>query len=280
MGGRVGAVGQWLARHADTPIERLALAWFRRYFEASKNSGSAATLYTFLSVGPVLLAATGLLEAAGPDTNAFAERLIDHQNLTGPTADLVRESFGTASDNALAASAAAIVGFLIWGLGLGQIYQELYARAWRIRVRSLSDQARFTIWFFALCGTLGLFIVFVGSLKSVGWLVLAPVWIAGSTAFWIWTPYYLLHRQIGVRALLPGGILASLLIGGATAMSPFFLGPWLNADGKHFGSFGVVTALLAWVFILATISMACAVFSPVWADWLRDEGRWSRRRRE
>ena len=29
---------------------------------------------------------------------------------------------------------------------------------------------------------------------------------------------------------------------------------------------------LAWV-ILATISMACAVFAPVWADWLRDEGR-------
>jgi uncharacterized BrkB/YihY/UPF0761 family membrane protein len=117
MGGRARAVQQWLARRADTPIERLVLLWFRRYFEATQNSGSAGTIYLFLSVGPLLLAATGLFHAAGADTNVFAERLIDHNRLRGETARLVHETFGTASDNALAASVTAVVGFLLWGIG-------------------------------------------------------------------------------------------------------------------------------------------------------------------
>jgi uncharacterized BrkB/YihY/UPF0761 family membrane protein len=74
-----------------------------------------------------------------------------------------------------------------------------------------------------------------------------------------------------VRPLLPGALLATLLLGGATATSPFFLGSWPNDDGRHFGSFGVVIALLAWGFILTTISMASAVFSPVWAEWRESE---------
>ena len=271
LGGRTRAVQQWLARRTDTPIERLALQWFRRYFEASQNSGCAATLYTFLSVGPLVLAAAGLFDAVGRDTNAFAQRLIEHQHLTGVTAHLVEETFGTAADNALAATVAAVVGFLLWGIGIGQIYQDVYARAWRIQVRTLSDQARFTIWFFVVSGLLGLFIVFAGNLRDLGLIVAVPVWLVVSTAFWLWTPHFLLHGKIGLRQLLPGALLASLVIGGATGTSRFFLGRWLNEDGRHFGSFGVVLSLLAWGFILVTITMVCAVFSPVWAEWRHSE---------
>lgn len=264
---------QWLARRADTPIERLALQWFRRYFEASRNSGSAATIFLFLSVGPLLLAGTGLLHAAGGKTNALSRHLIEHQHLTGETASLVRETFGTVANNALAASVVAVIGFLLWGIGIGQIYQDVYARAWRIHVRTLSDQVRFTVWFFVLSGLLGVFFVFAGTLKRSGWAVAIPAWLLGSTAFWLWTPRYLLRRTIGLRSLFPGALLASIVIGGATAVSPFFLGSSLNSDSKHFGAFGVVLALIAWGWILTTISMVCAVFSPVWADWRESERR-------
>jgi uncharacterized BrkB/YihY/UPF0761 family membrane protein len=278
IGGRAGAVQEWLARRADTAIGRLALQWFRRYFEASQNSGCAATLYVFLSVGPLLLAAAGLFHATGANSNALAQRLIEHQHLTGATARLVRETFGTASQNALAASVVAVIGFLGWGIGVGQIYQDVYARAWRIRVRSLSDQARFTAWFFALSVALGLFVVFAGTLRNAGWAASAPAWFVGSIGFWLWTPRLLLHETIGFRPLLPGAILASVLIGAATATSRFFLASGMNADGKDFGPFGVVIALLAWAFTLTTISMACAVFSPVWAEWRESENTRMRER--
>jgi membrane protein len=271
FGGRRRAVQEWLVRRADTATSRLALLWFRRYFEASQNSGAAATIYAFLSVAPLLLAVTGFFHVAGSDTNAFSERLIDHNNLTGTTAELVRDTFGSAADNALAATLAAVVGFLIWGIGIGQIYQDVYARAWRIQVRTLSDQARFTVWFFVFNGLLVLFLVSAGELRRAGLVALLPAWLVGSTAFWLWTPRYLLRRQIGLRALLPGALLASVVIGGAIATSPLFLGPTLSADGKQFGSFGVVVALLAWAFVLVTLSLVCAVFSPVWAEWRESE---------
>jgi uncharacterized BrkB/YihY/UPF0761 family membrane protein len=143
-------------------------------------------------------------------------------------------------------------------------------------VRTLSDQARFTIWFFVLSGLLVLFIVSAGDVRSYGWAAIIPVWLLFSTAFWLWTPYYLLHRKVGLRALLPGALAASIVIGIATVASPYYVGRSLNTDGRQFGYFGVVVALLAWAFILFTLSMICAVFSPVWADW-RENERTSRR---
>jgi hypothetical protein len=214
-----------------------------------------------------MLAVVGLLDAAGANTNAFADRMVSHLGLGGETARVVRETFGTASSNALAASLAAIVGFLIWGLGIGQIYQDVYARAWKIQVRTLSDQGRFAVWFFVVSSMLGLGIASSGQLRAAGWTVLVPVWLAGSLVFWLWTPSYLLHRQIALRRLLPGAVLATVVIGGASATSPLFLGGWLNTDAKYFGSFGVVLALLGWAFVLVTLSMVCAIFSPVWSEW-------------
>ena len=271
--GRVGATQSWLERRADSRLGRLSLDWFRAYFAASQNSGSAATLYMFLSVAPTMLAVLGLLDAAGANTTAFADRLVAHLGLTGETARLVRQTFGTTAANALAASLAAVVGFLIWGIGIGQIYQDVYARAWKIKVRTLSDQGRFAVWFFVVSGMLGLAIAASGELREAGWLTLVPVWLAGSLAFWLWTPSYLLHRQIALRPLFPGALLATMVIGGAGATSPLFLGAWLNTDAKYFGPFGVVLALLSWGFILVTLSMVCAIFSPVWSEWRSAEAR-------
>ena len=83
----------------------------------------------------------GVFHVAGADTNAFSERLVDHLHLKGDTATVVRDTFGSASSNALAATLAATVGFLIWKIGIGQIYQDVYARAWELEIGSLTDQA-------------------------------------------------------------------------------------------------------------------------------------------
>ena len=271
-GGRVQAVQAWLSGRTDTSLGRLGLKWFHAYFEASNNSGSAATLYSFLSVFPTALAAVAYFHSAGGDANAFANQMIAHLKLTGSSASLVSDMFGSAASNVLAATLAAIVSFLIWGLGIGQIYQNVYARTWRITVvGSAADQGLFAIWFVALTLAVGAAAVAAQQLKTAGWLVLVPVWLVASTVFWLWTPRFLLHRKVGLRALLPGALLASVVIGGAVATAPLWVAPWVNSYGKYFGSFGVVVALVAYVFILATLSMVCAVFSPVWADWRRTE---------
>ncbi len=269
--GRVKAVQDWLSARADTRLGRLALQWFRAYFVASRNSGCAATVYSSLSVLPAALVAVAYLHSSGSDTNAFAERLTAHLKLTGSTASLVQDTFGSASANAAAATITVVVTFLLWGIGIGQIYQQVYARAWRIKVGSAADQGLFAIFFFVLTGAIALVVVSAAELRAAGWFVVLPVWIVGSTVFWLWVPHFLLHRKIGLRALLPGALLATLVLGGLTATAPFFVAAPLNANGKAFGSFGVVLTMIGYVFITITLSLVCAVFSPVWASWRQSE---------
>ena len=269
--GRVRRMQDRLARRADTRLGRLALQWFRAYFEASRNSGCAASIYSSLSVLPAALVTIAFFNLSRSDSNALADRLVSHLKLDDTTAGIVRDTFGSASSNALAATITVVLGFLIWGLGIGQIYQAVYARAWRIKVGSAADQGLFAIFFFVVTGAFALAIVSAERLSETGWFVVLPVWLVASTVFWLWVPRFLLHRKIGLRALLPGALLASVVLGGAAATSPLFLGDSLNASGRAFGSFGVVMTVVASVFIMITMSLVCAVFSPVWASWRESE---------
>jgi uncharacterized BrkB/YihY/UPF0761 family membrane protein len=270
-GSRLAAAQRWLHERADSGLGRLVLLWFRRYFEASRNSGAAATTYVTLSLLPTALVIIAMFNLAKGDENAFADRLISHMNLNGSTASLVHDLFGTTANNLLAASVTIVIGFLIWGLSIGQQYQDLYARAWRIHVGTAADQVRFTIWFFVASGLVALMVVSASELRAEGLLVLLPAWIVGSMVFWLWTPRFLLHRTISLRSLLPGALLATFVVGGTIATSPLWIGPTLEQNGNAFGAFGVVIALFAYILIVVTISMVCAVFAPVWAEWRQGE---------
>ena len=271
--GRAKAVQDWLRRRADTALGRLALQWFRGYFAASRNSGCAATVYSSLSVLPAALVAVAYFHPLQGNANVFAQRLVTHVHLTGSTASLVDATFGTASANALAATVAVVISFLLWGIGIGQIYQDVYARAWKIKVGSIADQGLFAVFFFLVTGAIAVAVVASARLRDAGLLVLIPAWLVASTAFWLLVPSLLLHRKVGLRALLPGALLASVVLGGAIATSPLFLAAPLNQNGKAFGSFGVVLTTVGYVFIMITMSLVCAVFSPVWINWRESEKR-------
>jgi membrane protein len=271
--GRVESIQDWLRRRADTALGRLALQWFRGYFAASRNSGCAATVYSSLSVLPAALVAVAYFHPLQNNANVFAQRLVTHLKLTGATATLVQGTFGTASANALAATLTVVITFLLWGIGIGQIYQDVYARAWKIKVGAIADQGLFALFFFLLTGAIAVAVVAAGRLRNAGLLALVPAWLVASTAFWLLVPSLLLHRRIGLRALLPGALLASVVLGGAIATSPLFVAAPLNQNGKAFGSFGVVLTTLGGIFIMITMSLVCAVFSPIWIHWRETEKR-------
>ena len=113
-----------------------------------------------------------------------------------------------------------MIGFLVWGLSIGQLYRGVYARAWRTEVRAGSDQVLFTVWFFVFSGVLVLMIGSAAELRAKGWLAVLPLWILGSTVFWLWTPRFLLHRMISIRSLLPGALLATFVLAGTVGTAP------------------------------------------------------------
>jgi membrane protein len=269
--GRAQRIQDWLRGRADTSIGRLALQWFRAYFAASRNSGCAVTVYSSLSVLPAALAFIAAAHPFQSDANVFAEHLVTHLKLTGSTASLVESTFGSTSSNALAASIAVIISFLLWGIGIGQIYQDVYARAWGVEVGSLADQGLFALFFFVLAAAIAAQIIASERFQGADVLVLVPAWLIASTAFWLFVPTLLLHRKVGWRALLPGALMASFVIGGTIATSPLFVAAPLNQNGKAFGSFGVVLTVIGYVFVLLTMTLVCAVFSPVWRSWRESE---------
>lgn len=271
-GTRVQRILRWLRGRSDSPLGRLALQWFRAYFAASRNSGCAIAIYSSLSVLPTALVFVAAVYAIGGDVNVFAQHLVDHLHLTGDTASLVENTFGSASSNALAATLTTVVTFLLWGIGIGQLYQDVYARAWGLSVGSPADQVLYTIFFFVFAAALTAVMIAQSELERTGrWVVLVLAWTVGSLLFWLGTPHFLLHRKIGLRKLLPGALLAILVLGGTAAFSPLFLAPSLAANGKAFGSLGIVLSLIGYLFILVTLSLVCAVFSPVWFAWRADE---------
>jgi membrane protein len=273
-GSRAQRVLGWLRERSDRPLGRLALAWFRAYFASSRNSGCAISIYSSLSVLPVTLVFVAVFYVPGGDANVFAQHLVDHLNLTGDTAKLVQDTFGSTSSNALEATLATVVSFLLWGIGIGQLYQDVYARAWGISVGSAADQALYAIFFFVFTGAISLVLVAQAELGDTGrWAVLVPAWILGSLVFWLGVPHFLLHRKVGLRALLPGALLATIVLGGTAAVSPLFLSATFTANGKAFGSFGIVLTVIGYLFVMITLSLVCAVFSPVWASWRRAEQR-------
>jgi uncharacterized BrkB/YihY/UPF0761 family membrane protein len=160
---------------------------------------------------------------------------------------------------------------LFWGIGIGQLYRDVYMRAWRVETAQASDQALFTIWYFVTCGLLGLMFVATTETASSSRALFIPVWLAASIVYWLWTPRFLLHRKVPTKKLLPGAILGVLVLGGTIGTSPLWIGPTLNQNAKAFGSFGVVLAIIAFVRIAITISMACAVFAPVWEEFRQAE---------
>jgi uncharacterized BrkB/YihY/UPF0761 family membrane protein len=258
---------RWLERQAGGRPGSLILGCVLRYADASQNSAEALVLGTFLSVVPALLAVYALSDLSAGAGNGIAQHLIYRLHIHAPAARLVSSAFGSETSNAAAATVISLLGFVIFGLGLGKIVQRVYARAWRIEVRSLLDRWRFALWFVVSTILLGLQVTEESLVSSVGWMLASPIGLLVLVAFWLWTPWLLLHRQISLRLLLPGALLAAVVYMVAVTVSEFVLGYWITDNGRFFGSFGVVLALVAWAQVVAGIWLACAVFSPVYAEW-------------
>ena len=237
-GDRMAAVRDWLHGHADRPLARLALLWLRRYLEASRNSGAAAGIYFTLSALPTALVVIAFFNLAAKNENAFSNRLIAHMKLDATTANLVGElleappttsspprSRSSSASSSGGSGSARSTGTSTHARGASKSDQSLF-----------TDQVRFAIWFFAASGLVALMTVSAANLRSDGWLVLVPAWIAASIIFWLWTPRFLLHRKVTLRALLPGALLASLVLGATVATAPLWTGPTVNQNAHAFGS--------------------------------------------
>ena len=256
-----------LQRYEDGKAGSLALAYVRRYGEASRNSVSALVINVFLSVVPALLALYSIAGLSAHTESTLARHLIYDLDLHGRTAALVASAFGTVANNAAAATLFSLLMFAVFGLPVGKILQDFYARAWRISVGSPADQWRFAVWFVAVTIMMGLQLSEEALISKAGAELFVPAWFVLFLLFAWWTPYFLLHGRIEPRRLFLGALVVAASSAVAVALSQLLVGAWINDNGRWFGAFGVALALLMWGQVIGTIWLAGAVFSPVYYDW-------------
>jgi hypothetical protein len=256
-----------LVGYADSKAGSLALGYVRRYGESSRNSVSALVINAFMSVVPALLAVYAIAGLSIHSQNSLARHLIYDLHLRGPTAALVARAFGTVASNAAAATLFSVLMFAVFGLPVGKILQDFYARAWRVSVGSPTDQWRFAVWFVAVTIMMGLQLSEEALISATGVELFIPAWFVLFLLFAWWTPYFLLHGRIEPRRLFLGALTVAASSAVAVVLSQLLVGAWINDNGRWFGAFGVALALLMWGQVIGTIWLAGAVFGPVYYDW-------------
>jgi hypothetical protein len=110
-----------LEHRSSSRFGSFLLGCLRRYAESSRNSATALVFNVFLSVVPALLAVYALAGLGRGADSVIAVHLIGHLHLHGSTAVLVSRNFGRRYRNAAAASVIGLLGFLIFGLGIGNL---------------------------------------------------------------------------------------------------------------------------------------------------------------
>ncbi len=257
----------WADRQDAASHSGVAVDWWRRYRAIEGPLQSILlTAYVFLAVFPAMLVLDEYLQR---DPAALTNHIVSRYGLSSATADTLRGVLFRDETHKLGTAVIAIGGALLFGLGFGRVLQLVYARTWRIELKSkATDQGRYAVVLLVLVALVVLLLVQTTELAGTpAWDedALAFGWFALLVGYFVWAPRLLTHRQISARDLLPGAALTAFGIVALFLVSSFLLATWIDFYSKDYGGLGVVMALFFWLGFGSTIIVASASLAPALA---------------
>jgi membrane protein len=267
-GAAVDRPREWVARQDVTTRPGAAIGWWSRYRRIDGPLQSLLlTAYVFLAVVPAMLV---LAEYMDSNPASLANHLVNTYGLTGSAAREIRAILTTDRHHELGSALFAIAAALLFGLGFGRVIQRIYSLAWRIEVRErLSDQARFAavlLVLFAMIATLELQTKELAGDSFWAGAGLAPVWLVGLTVFFVWAPWWLTHRKLVARALLPSAALTAIGLVALMYISTAAMPTWIDLYASDYAGLGVVMALFFWLGLSSSAIVIAASLSPILAE--------------
>jgi membrane protein len=216
---------------------------------------------------PLLIVIAGF---GSSDGTSFADTLIDRFDLTGNTADAVRQTFGggTGGTGLTTVGVLLVIGS---SLSFTRAVQRTFELTWDLPRRGF----RSTGWNLAWVAAFALYLTIFPVVR--GWFHGFPynlVSLCGTFAIWLITPYLLLARRVPWRRLVPQAALSAvgmtLLAGGLLIYAPRAL----ETSADEFGAIGIAFTLLTmlWAggFVLVTAAAVGAYVSTT--TWLASSG--------
>ena len=270
--GRLGAIStrsrEWADGRDPRSFTGVCVAGWRRYRAVDGPLQSALlSLYFLTAILPALLVVEEYLETT---PSALANSLVDHYNLSDETGKLLRDVLGQSSSHHFGTALLAIAGALFFGLGFGRVLQLVHVRAWGLELpHRESDQARFGV---VLAGIYLLVLVLLVQLAELtgdlAWirLALVPGWVALLVGFFVWAPWFLTHKLLSPRDLLPSAVLTAVALVALMLISTIVMEPWVDLYAKDYGGYGVVMAIFFWIAFSSAVIVFGAALSPALAE--------------
>jgi len=269
---KVGTAAQrgreWVERQDPGSRRGVAIGAWRRYRAVEGPLQTALlSIYILVAVLPAVLVMEEYLD---PHPNSLANSIVHHYRLNASTSELVHNVLGAGRSHELGSALFAIAGALVFGVGFGHVLQLVYARAWRLDLKTgVSDQLGYGAVLAGLYGLLVLLLVQLNDFHPRSVVVkvaLGIAWLGFLTLFFVVVPWLLMHKQISRRDLLPGAALIAVGLVGLMVVSRFVMQFWVDLYARDYGGLGVVLAIYFWIAICSGIIVWAASLSPALAE--------------
>lgn len=265
---------------------RARWAWLDRALDVQERVGeinggfvaSGVTIMMFLALFPLLLVAISVVGfiAAGDDT--VAPRLIDELGLTGAAADALTSTLERAADTRRAASIIGLVGLAWSGSGVAAALMHAVRAPWQERVQGLRDRFVGIAWLVIAGIGLAASLALGGALNAIPeWaptplvaLLAVALGLAVQVGLFTWMLWGLGTRQVGVRALLPGAVVAALGFEVLKLVGTVVVPQLVRSSSALYGSLGIVFAILAWLALFARLLVYASALNAV--RWEAEHG--------
>lgn len=238
----------------------------RRFFEIEGlDLGGLLALELFTTVIPLALIGFSWM-ADFSSTFSFGDLLIRQLELSGPTAQQVRNLFGTTASLRSTWTAVGLASFLFWGIPMSSQVAKTFARAFRReRFPFWTEVWRGAAWFVLfLVAQIGTVAISTGHPRTIGGLLMNGLGLIPSFLLWSVTPVVLVRNGgAGWKHLVWCGLAGVALDAVAIRMVTRFLLPALLQGWVDFGPIGSAMGIMTWCTVVAALWVATACLSAV-----------------
>jgi membrane protein len=233
--------------------------WLVKFVELQGfDRGVAIAGQAFTALIPLLIVYSAFVsEATGND---FADRIIELFDLSGSSAESVKQTIGTAGEVQTQVSALGAVLLIGSALAFTRALQRLYQLAfdqpslgWRAAKWGL-------IWLASIIAILTLRPIVLDWMHG---LTLVVCTLATSALVWLVTPYVLLGRRIPWRRLVATALLSSVGMTVLGVCSAIWMPHTVSTSAAQFGAIGVAFALLSWLVAAGLVLVVSAAGGSV-----------------
>jgi YihY family inner membrane protein len=265
------AVDDYQQRHAWLAFP---VAVVKKYGE--DQAGQRAALlayYGFFSLFPLLLVAVTVLGFLLQGQSDLGQRIVDSALAQFPI--IGEEIRGTVEGSRLRGSGVALavgLGIALWGgLGVAEAAQSAMNGIWNVPRRRYPSfflrRLRGLAWLAILGGGLLLASVVSGFAAAADTAWSGPAGVAASTA--VNTLLFLVGfrvltvRNVPLRSLLPGAVLAALAWALLQWLGGWYVARQLGRASATYGTFALVIGLLSWLYLASTVTLLAAELNVV-----------------